>query len=81
MWAAGERALDGVAVLTVTGDPMSTVREELDELTLALRTWDRVWTVQILDRLAVEYPEVTAVLYQGLGCTPVQHGEQVRHGR
>lgn len=48
-------------------DPPPTVREELDALTLAVRTEDSPWTKQILDRLNVQYPEVARALHRGLG--------------
>ena len=70
MWATDDYSIDivdGVPVLTADGEPVHSVREDLDELTLALRTRDRVWTQQVLDRLTLEYPEATSALYRGLG--------------
>ncbi|WP_163512683.1 hypothetical protein [Fodinicola acaciae] len=47
--------------------PPPTVREELDALTLAVRSEDDRWTKQILDRLNVQYPEVVRAIHRGLG--------------
>ena len=46
--------------------PPPTVREELDALTLAVRSEDEQWTKQILDRLTVQYPEVVRAIARGL---------------
>lgn len=58
---------DDLVYVEVNGQPAPNVRDDMGELTQALRHHDHVATRQVLERFAQDYPEIADVMWRGLG--------------